>query len=99
MGDIGDSRAIEPLEMALGDYEYVRKAAAEALYKLGVSNWRDIIKGEPISGPGGYTLDFDMIAKSNDPKAFDILIKALNHREHFNTDVAKALGKLAACRT
>jgi HEAT repeat protein len=38
LGDIGDTRAVGPLTTALGDEdEYVRKASAEALEKLGAS--------------------------------------------------------------
>ncbi len=97
LGKLGDFRNVESLTKMLSDqYEDVRKKAVNALSKLGVSKWSNIINGNAD--------DFNRIAASNEPEAFDILIKALSvyhkygYLNHERKAAAKALGILGDIR-
>jgi HEAT repeat protein len=73
LGESGDTRAVEPLIMALGNSrEYERQHAAMALDKLGESIWKEIIVGSDD--------DFQRLGESEDPRAVEPLIHALDGR-------------------
>jgi HEAT repeat protein len=91
LGKLGNERAVEPLINALGDSDLiVRRAAAEALAALGESKWSAWIKGD--------NNDFSRLGKCGDPRAFEVLIKALVDPDRDVCGAAAALGALGDAR-
>jgi len=92
LGKLGDARAVEPLIEALGNAEdSERRAAAEALRRLGQPVWHGLVKGD--------NRDFTRLGESGDARAVKPLIMALE-RTHGDLQgaAAEALGKLGDSR-
>ena len=88
LGQLGDQRAVEPLIEALGNsFRDCRITAAEALFKLGETKWKKLIKGD--------SEDFIRLGNSGDPRAFEPLIIALQNNDLSDKKaVVKGLGNL-----
>ncbi len=72
LGISGDNKAVNPLINTLGDVDWrVREGAAEALDKLGESKWKNIFKSDY------HSKGFDALAKCDDPRALEPLLRAL----------------------
>ena len=86
---MGETHVVEALTSALGDGSgTVRKAAAEALGKMGDPTWRQWVRGDAA--------DFERLGQSRDPRAVGPLIRALGHKYDGGVRelAAVALGKL-----
>jgi len=92
LGRLGDARAVVPLIKALGDGDrHIRRAASEALARLGQPVWQGLIQGD--------SKDFGRLGESGDPRAFKPLIKALGDSdEDVRCLAAEALGNLGDVR-
>jgi HEAT repeat protein len=90
LGMLGDRRAVEPLFEVLGDAsDSIRVAAAEALARLGEPKWREIVKGEHE--------DLERLGACDDPRAVDLLIKALSYdRCHRRRTAAEVLAQIGS---
>jgi HEAT repeat protein len=86
LGELNEPYSEEPLIGALIDHDgNVRLAAAEALEKFEHPDWKRIIQGNEE--------DFTRIGESENPKAFELLVQALDGGDK-NVEIAaaKALG-------
>jgi HEAT repeat protein len=70
LGELGDGRAVDPLIAGLGGKQgHVRRAAAEALSKLGEPRWVEWVRGDDS--------DFQRLAGCDDPRVALALIPCL----------------------
>jgi HEAT repeat protein len=87
LGKLGDPRAVDPLIRALGNESAARKAAAEALTRLGEVKWEPLIQCNQD--------DVARLATSGDPRAIEPLIEALGDKDQVVGKAAvAALGAL-----
>jgi HEAT repeat protein len=88
LGQAGDTRAVEPLLIAVGDpYDGVRDAAADALEELGEPLGQLIRKSL-----AGSQQSMDELGKRNDPRAVAPLVRALGaYRMEVRVSAGRAL--------
>jgi len=101
LGRIGDSRAVEPLGMALYDLHHdVGKVSAEALVNFGVSSFEILV--EALDHPEMWIRihSVDVLPKVKEPRVGLVLLEMLKDPEReVKTHVIEAMGELKDPRT
>jgi len=101
LGKIGDSRAIEPLGMALYDLHHdVGKVAAESLVNFGVNSFEILV--EALDHPEMWIRihSVDVLAKVKEPRVGAVLLEMLKDPEReVKKHVIEAMGELKDKRT
>jgi HEAT repeat protein len=101
LGRIGDSRAIEPLGMALYDLHHdVGKASAEALVNFGVTSFEVLV--EALDHPEMWIRihSVDVLPKVKEPRVALVLLEMLKDPEReVKKHVIEAMGELKDRRT